>query len=151
VSTEIRYGYPEERPYGTIKASRQNAVIRDMWCGEPVAWAVPGETLKCSPWPGPDVPYTSALTPSEAIERYGPLAWVMTGPGGGFEMVRYGETCFITRWLDPRGLHPPVTWINDPVIARHACPRCGAAAGMPCSDPKGVQRHMARVRAARSR
>jgi hypothetical protein len=157
--TEIRYGHPEERPFGIIKASRQNAVIYDMWCGEPVAWAVSGETVKLSPWPGPDVPYTQALTTSDAIGKYGPLAWVVTGPGGGFEMARYGDTCFIVRWLDPRapwppgsgtGFDPPVTWVNDPVIARYACPRCDAAAGAPCSDPKGVQRHMARVKAARA-
>src|SRR6266704_3198861 len=157
--TQVRYGRPAYPGFGSLEEAREwrrqrdarsaNAVLFDMWCGEPVAWCRPGAVVRVTPWPGPEMPHTHVLTPEDAAREYGSLAWIVTGPGGGFEMACYGDRCFVSRLLDPRPvIDPPITWINDPVIANHGCPRCGVPAGSRCEDPKGVQRHMARVKPA---
>jgi hypothetical protein len=90
-------------------------VVYDGYCGEPVGWGhrpsrylektefeqagKHGEWMYIS-----DVWYlvTKKITKEEALEKYGPVNKLQTGPRGGFRAVNYGDTTFWSKELDPR-------------------------------------------------
>jgi hypothetical protein len=45
---------------------------------------------------------TKWLTVKEAIEKYGIIKHIETGPKGGFHSVTFGKTTFVSKKLDPR-------------------------------------------------
>lgn len=46
---------------------------------------------------------TEWLSIESAIEKYGAITQIMTGPRGGFRSIRFGDTPFIHDSMDPRG------------------------------------------------
>ncbi|MFI7003619.1 hypothetical protein [Nocardia sp. NPDC050175] len=119
-------------------------VLKDMWCGEPVAWARVGESVIGQEWTGQGyVAVTERLSPAEAVRKYGPITEVELGRNGGFRSVTYGTTKFICRFVDPRGTglyDDAVVVIDDPARENHECPVCEVPPGAQCVDKKGQPR-----------
>jgi len=113
--------------------SGYSPVLYDGWCGEPTAWgfkirqrmgedkfsalsrymtSIGGgtECVTLGEW----VAVVTYLKPQEAIEKYGAITEVVTGPRGGFRTVKYGEKKFVCKRLDPRRAEIPV----DPRLIR---------------------------------
>ncbi|HEX7926469.1 MAG TPA: hypothetical protein VF678_02690 [bacterium] len=108
----------------------------DVSCGEPIGWRKVGDRIIAEEWsPDGGVALTAVLTPSSAVERYGPVAMITVGPGRGWRSATYGETTFGSRRLDPRGTEHAQgarIVVEDP-DREVPCPKCGAAPGLPCA------------------
>lgn len=106
------------------------AVLRDAYCGEPIAWARIGDQVVAREWTEHgSVALTEQLTPAAAVRKYGAITRVVLGPSGGFQSVSYGNKKFISRQVDPRrtGLYDEaVVVVNDPTRENFECPFCGA-------------------------
>jgi hypothetical protein len=102
---------PDFSPYETV--------MRDALSGEPVGWGHKplkrfaddefSELGKVGEWFCLQGSYanlwclvTRKLTLTEAIDKYGPVTEVHTGPNGGFKDVTFGTKKFCSEWLDPR-------------------------------------------------
>lgn len=115
-------------------------VLRDGWCGEPIAWARVGNPVIQREWTEHGwVAVTDRLSPDEAVRKYGPITELVVGRNGGFESVTYGVTKFVSRFVDPRGTglyDNSVVVVHDPARDDYECPVCQAAPGEQCANRK---------------
>lgn len=118
-------------------------VLRDGWCGKPIAWAKVGDPVIGREWTQHGwTAVTDRLSPAEAVREYGPITELVVGRNGGFESVTYGETKFICRFVDPRGTglyDDTVVVVHDPARDDYECPVCQAAPGEQCLNKKKQQ------------
>ena len=117
-----------------------SGVLYDGWCGEPIAWARVGEAVIGREWTEHGwVAVTDRLAPAEAVRKYGSITELVVGRNGGFESVTYGETKFVSRFVDPRGTGlytDAVVVVHDPTRDSYECPVCQAAPGEQCVNKK---------------
>lgn len=115
-------------------------ILYDSWCGEPIAWARPGDPVIGQEWTKHGwLAVTNRLSPAEAFRKYGPITELVVGRNGGFESVTYGVTKFVSRFVDPRdtGLYDDtVIVVHDPARDDHECPVCQAPPGEQCVNKK---------------
>jgi hypothetical protein len=55
---------------------------------------------------------TKRLSISEAIKKYGQITEIVVGPRGGFRGIRFGDTEFCSKCLDPR----KTKYMNDSLV-----------------------------------
>ena len=129
-----------------VKNRHGRVVVWDAHSGEPVAWLAVGEPVLGTIYNGAGmVGYTHLLSVEEAIDVYGPITEWISGPGGGFRRVCFGDTWFssseVVRGFARDTLPPGLVTIEDPDL-EWPCPQCEAPPGQVCHG--GVTKHRVR-------